>query len=396
MLKDHAKNTTVLVSPPFVAMALANFFAMTSFACFFLFPVFIIEHGGTRADIGILMGAFSLSSVLCRPYVSEMIDRAGRKKCFTAGSLIMSLLPLVYLTLDGALTSFYLPLLFMRIIHGIGLALCITAAFTYAADIIPAERLNEGIGIFGISGLTGMAVGPVIAELVLSLLDFQAFFFTSSAIAALALLIHLPLQESYSAMQSNTAASNSFFSVFKQNKIVVIALLAFLFGFGIAASNNFVTPFANESRLTFVSVYFIAYSLAAVLTRLVGGRLADRFGEGRILPYALTLTGSGLLLLTLVRESILLILSGWMTGCGHGFLFPCLNALAIRGEETKNRGKITGAFTGSIDMGIFIGSIALGYIGELAGFRALFLVAGSSLLVALGVLKLRANGRQIM
>jgi MFS family permease len=396
MLNNNAANSSILVSPPFIAMALANFFTMTSFACFFLFPVFIKEHGGTQSDIGILMGAFSMSSVLCRPHVSEIIDRAGRKKSFTAGSLIMSLLPLAYLLLDDTLAVFYLPLLFMRVIHGIGLALCITAAFTYAADIIPAERLNEGIGVFGISGLTGLAVGPVIGEVVISLFNFQAFFLTSAAIASLALLIHLPLQESYRPMQSTAAASSSFFSVFKKNKIVVIAMLAFLFGFGIAGSNNFVTPFAVESEIKFVSVYFVAYSLAAVLTRLIGGRLADRFGEARILPYALTLTGSGLLLLTFVKESVVLILAGWMTGCGHGFLFPCLNALAIRGEEKENRGKITGAFTGSIDMGVFIGSIVLGYIGEFAGFRTLFLVAGSSLLAAFGILKLQPKRRQIM
>ncbi len=29
---------------------------------------------------GIIMGAFSLSSVLCRPWISEMVDRIGRER----------------------------------------------------------------------------------------------------------------------------------------------------------------------------------------------------------------------------------------------------------------------------------------------------------------------------
>lgn len=396
MPMEYTKKEPKLFSYSFVLMAAANFFILTSFASFFLFPIFIAEHGGNRIDIGILMGVFSLSAVLCRPYISEMIDKVGRKTSYTIGSLIMSMLPLLYLFFEGELASFYFPLFAVRIIHGVGLALCITAAFTYAADVIPEERLNEGIGIFGISGLTGLAIGPVIGELLIKLFDFHVFFFASAGFAAVALLIHLPLKESFRCAKSSAPDLQSFFTVFRSNKIILIASLAFMFGFGIAASNSFVTPFATERRLSFVSLYFICYSLAAVLTRLFGGRLADQSGEERIIPYALAMTGTGLLMLTLVKENMLLVLSGLMTGCGHGFLFPCLNALAIRGEATQNRGKITGAFTGSIDMGVFIGSIALGTIGELAGFRFLFFVAGASLLLAFGIFKLHmANGRQV-
>jgi len=84
---------------------------------------------------------------------------------------------------------------------------------------------------------------------------------------------------------------------------------------------------------------------------------------------------------------VTLAISGLMSGCGHGFLFPCLNALAIRNEPIHIRGRITGVFTGGIDMGVFVGSIILGYIGQLAGFRALFFAAGISLLIGLGVYK---------
>ena len=91
----------------------------------------------------------------------------------------------------------------------------------------------------------------------------------------------------------------------------------------------------------------------------------------------------------------MLILSGLFFGCGHGFLFPCLNTLAVRNEPAQIRGKITGVFTGSIDAGVFAGSIILGFIGEWAGFRALFLVAGLCFVAGFGFYKLqtRENGR---
>ena len=370
----------------FVMMALANFCTMSSFAGFFLFPLFIADHGGSRADIGIIMGAFFISSVFSRPWIAEMVDRFGRKRSYSIGSLIMTLLPLGYLTLGGDLGDFYLPLLGIRIIHGVGLAICMTAAFTYVADIVPAGRLNEGIGIFGVSGLTGLAFGPFVCEWLIQTSGFRAFFLAAAAMAGVGFLSHLLSRESR--IHFSRHLKRSFFSVLRGRKMAMVAVLALLFGFGSAASGNFVSPLAQERHLTFIALYYIAYSSAAVLTRLFGARLADRLGEERILPYALTLTGVGLLALILPGGNDVLALSGLLSGCGHGFLYPCLNVLAVRGEPAEIRGKITGIFTGSIDAGAFIGSIILGQIGEWAGFPTLFLAAGLALLLGLGVFRL--------
>ena len=379
----------MLYSPSFITMAFANLFTVSSFGAFFLFPLFITNHGGSKSDIGIIMGVLALSAVLCRPWISGMIDRFGRKRSYTIGCIIMSILPLVYLLFRGDLSQFYLPLMLVRILHGVGLAICFTAAFTYVADIVPERRLNEGLGMFGITGLTAMAIGPIIGEIIIREFGFSVFFLAATGMATLGLLLHLRLPESLTRVSHES--SQTFFTVLMKRRILTVALLTLLFGFGLSASGSFVSPFAKEQDLAFISLYFICYSSAAVLTRLLGGRLADRIGEDRIIPYALILTGGGLMILIFLGGNTVLALSGLMSGCGHGFLFPCLSALAIRNEPINIRGKITGVFTGGIDAGVFVGSIMLGYIGEWAGFRALFLAAGLALLMGLGVYKLHTT-----
>jgi MFS family permease len=373
----------------FVTMALASLFVVSSFAGFFLFPIFITSHGGTKADIGILMGAAALSAVLCRPWISEMVDKVGRKRSYGIGCVIMTGLPLVYLLFRGDLADFYLPLILVRLLHGVGLAVCFTSAFTYIADRVPPARLNEGIGMFGITGLTGMAVGPFVAEMIVEQFGFSVFFVTASALALVGLLLQFTLTESLAAPSRET--SPSFFQVMVRGKVLTVAVVAMLFGFGLAASAGFVTPFAKDQDLPFVSPYYLAYSGAAVVTRLLGGRLADRVGEVRIIPGALILTGLGMMALVFLGQTPVLVLSGVMSGCGHGFLFPCLNSLAIRNEPAQIRGKITGVFTGSIDAGVLVGSMALGYVGDWAGFRTLFLCAGLILLAGFGFFRLRAG-----
>lgn len=381
----------MLYTRAFIQMAIANFFMVSSFGAFFLFPLFVTHHGGSKDDIGIVMGIFTLASVLSRPWISGMVDRFGRKRSYAIGCFILTTSPLFYLLFHGPLPEFYLPLLLVRIIHGIGLAIGFTAVFTYIADIIPEERLTEGISKFGITGLLGFAVGPVIGETVIQQFGFPPYFLTVSAMAVVGFLLQFPLPESYSYVSQESAPS--FLSVLRRRKILIVAVVSVLFGFGLAASGSFVAPFAREQGISFVSLYFLCYALTATLTRVFGGHLADRYGEERIIPYNLLVTGIGLFTVMTLGGYPILVTAGILMGFGHGFLFPSLNSLAIRNEPPHIRGKITGAFTGGIDGGVLSGSIFLGYIGEWGGYRILFLSAGLALIMGLGIFRLMTRGR---
>ncbi|PLX92419.1 MAG: MFS transporter [Desulfuromonas sp.] len=372
-----------LYTPAFIALFLANLCMVSSFTTFFLFPLFITERGGGEREIGIIMGIFAMASAGCRPWISEMIDRLGRKRCFTIGSVVMTLMPLLHLLLSGSLERFYYPLLLMRIVHGVGLAICFTAVFTFVADIIPEGRLNEGIGMFGVSGLIGMAIGPALAEPIMEKFGFSAFFLTAAALAASAFLLHLPLKVTDHPDQHLVKGAPSFFALLKQRKFMIVGGLSMVFGFGLAATGNFVAPLAQERSLRHISLYYMTYSGAAVAVRFFAGKLADRVGERQILPWGLGLAVAGLLLLPLVTGNLLLMTAGLLFGTGHGLIFPTLNAMAIRNEPYAVRGKITGIFTGGIDSGIFSGSLILGLVGEWLGLSGLFLCAGFLVLLGL-------------
>jgi predicted MFS family arabinose efflux permease len=270
------------------------------------------------------------------------------------------------------------------------MALAFTAVMTYIADIVPKNRLNEGFGMFGVTALVALAAGPIIAEFIIRQFGFAVFFIMSSILSTIGLLLHLPLVESY-VYDNPGRPSQSFYSILKNKRRIFIVLLTFSFGFGLSAVFGFLTPFAEEKQLTFISLFFITYSAGAVAMRFFGGRLADKVGEGRIIPPAFILTGFGIMMLVFLGGDLILILSGLICGSGHGLLYPCLNAIAVRNEPQEIRGKIMGIFTGGIDSGIFLGSILLGYIGKWFGYPVLFLVAGLILLMGCGVYRFQAT-----
>lgn len=376
-----------LYTPAFAALFLANLTMVSSYSTFFLFPLFITKNGGDNQDIGIIMGVFAMASAFSRPWVAEMIDRIGRKRSYTIGTVMMTTLPLVHLLLTGPLSAYYFPLLLIRTVHGIGLAICFTAIFTFIIDLIPVQRLNEGIGIFGTSGLIGLAIGPLIAEPVLDRFGFPAYFLTAAVFGAAALLLHLPVRDRKQA--EPCTATPSFFALLKTRKQLVSGAMALLFGVGLAATGNFIAPLAQQRHLEYISLYYLAYSLAAVSVRFVAGKLADRVGENQIIPWGLAIAASALLLVPLITNNVLLLGIGFLFGIGHGLLFPSLNAMAIRNEPYAVRGKVTGIFTGGIDSGSFLGALLLGVIGQQAGFAALFICAGLAMLSGFWVFRLR-------
>ena len=101
------------------------------------------------------------------------------------------------------------------------------------------------------------------------------------------------------------------------------------------------------------------------------------------------MTGTGFLVLMALGGNGVLIIAGLMSGCGHGFLYPSMNAFALREEPKDIRGKVNGIFTGGVDAGVLFGSILLGYVGEWGGFQSLFLVAGASLFTGFMIYRLK-------
>jgi len=381
----------MLYTPAFWAMALANLCHTASFSAFFLLPLYVMEQGGSQGDVGIVMGVFSMASALCRPWISSMIDRIGRKRSYTLGSILMVVSPLLYISLHDPLGAYYPLFILLRLAHGVGLAICFTAVFTFMADILPQDRLNEGIGMFGISGLLGIAIGPVLAEATLARYGFPGLFLVAGALAGTALVAHQPLKESHTRQVATIENQVSFFDLLRREKFIIVGLLALMFGVGLAATGSLVAPLAEERGLGYISIYFFCYSGGAIAVRFIGGKLADEVGERTILPYSILLYIAGIFILPFTYNPSMLCVAGVLSGVGHGLLFPLLNTMAVRNEPGDLRGKATGIFTGGIDTGIFAGSLILGYIGDWFGLNVLFVCAGLSMATAFIIFRFRST-----
>lgn len=380
MNSPDVSNKPPLYTMNFLLLSFSTMLMSTGYAFFLVFSFFILHIGGNKSDIGILIGITPLASVLSRPMVSTQVDRIGRKKSYILGCMTIGVPCLAFQFFMQDIDSVFFIHLFLRFLQGIGFAFSIVASLTFVSDLVPKERIVEGLGMFGITPLIGMAVGPMMAEWLILTMGYSFMFITAAVLCGAAMVSVLPLKELYASQPSQRQAG--FFRILQHPTLIRITLIALAFGFGFSAHGSFVAPYAKSKDLL-TSIYFIAYSIAAICTRLIGGRLADRFGETRIVPFSLSITGIGFLSQLIVDSYAGLFVSGFITGIGHAMVLPCLMSLSIKPVSPQNRGKANGVLTGGMDMGLFSGSFAMGFIGEYLGYTTLFVVAGMSMFIGL-------------
>ena len=81
----------------FILFCLANFLYYGAFYLYIpVLPQYVEMLGGTPADIGLVGGAFGLSSFIIRPYLGKLANEWGRKRMMLLGTISFALLFLLF------------------------------------------------------------------------------------------------------------------------------------------------------------------------------------------------------------------------------------------------------------------------------------------------------------
>jgi len=364
------KNETLLTRN-FVLTSFSTVAIFTSF--YFLLvtlPIYILQLGGTKSQIGLVIGVFTISSVVLRPFMGREVDKRGRKNMLLAGSLVVLISMLLY----NHVTS-VTALLLLRVFHGFGWGAATTAASTLIADIAPPSRRGEAMGIFGISANAAMAVGPALSFWLLyasGVPDFPRLFMISAFIALLSLLLVLPITE--------TGAVHPKTSLFSKEALFPSALM-FSVTFTYGSIVSFVSLFAQEKGLGNPGIFFTVFAISLIFIRAFAGKLSDIKGRKAVIVPGMLILVLGLFVLSMTNSFLLFVVAAFLYGVGFGLVQPAITAFLVDRVSDRTRGAAMGTFTAAFDLGIGAGTILLGVVLQYFGFRIMFQVGG---LIVLG------------
>jgi MFS family permease len=340
-------------------------------------PVYIVQIGGDTKDVGIVMGIFTIAATLMRPIGGRILDSYDRKKILLAGLALAAVVAIIYHTATAIIL-----LIFVRLIHGISFSITTTATGTLASDLLPRERLGEGMGYFGLTTSLSMAVAPLIGLWLVGIAGFTALFNTS--IMAVVIAIVLSIIPGYEQSKLSRAAIDKIetgWSGFFEKGALKVSIVMFLLATVWGAVISFVALYAQEKGIANVGLFFTANALTMLLSRPFAGRWSDRKGAYKIILAGIGFIGVSTVTIAFSVNLTGLLLAGAAYGLGFGFCLPSLQALAVRDVSPFRRGAATGTFLTALDLGIGLGTIVFGWVALYTSYQAMYLMAGVPVLI---------------
>ncbi|MCM3670200.1 MFS transporter [Mesobacillus maritimus] len=361
----------------FVLICFANFFIFLGFQMTLpTIPLFVEHLGGNDQLIGLVVGIFTFSSLLLRPYAGHALETKGRKFVYLYGLLIFVISVGLFGFAGGIILLFLL-----RIIQGVGWGFSTTASGTIATDVVPASRRGEGLGYYGLSGNLALALGPTLGLALVGVLSFKALFLFCALLGLIAFIMATRIH--YREVEKpSVPVQKAKWDVYEKSALQPSLLLFFItvtFG-GIA---TFLPLYSTQKGVMGIEWYFLLYALFLMISRTFAGQIYDRKGHRAVFIPGTTLILIAMLLLAWLPNSLTLFVAAAFYGLGFGSIQPALQAWAVEKAPANRKGMANATFFSFFDLGVGVGAILFGQIGHLWGYSSIYLTSGISVLIAI-------------
>ena len=360
-----------ILTRPFVAgfvLTFLMYFAVG--ACIPLLPRLVTTGlGGNRADVGILAAVFSLSAVLCRPFLS-LVSRHGAR----ALAIVGSLLAIVGFGLMWRVPNLGI-LALARVAAAVGEALVWTTFSLLSTSFAPEHRQAEAISLASVSIFLGLGLGPLTTEALSRSGRFASAALVPTAASVLCAVCALCIRREWVPPMVDTTGRLRRTELYHPAALLPGLVLALVI-LGWSVWNNYVALRADEIGMANAAILFSVYSALSLIIRLVGAKLPDRIGLRRSASMAAVLVMMSLLILGWAKTSTGLLVGSIVMALGIAFTFPSLSVLALqRLDEPSQRASLMSSFGMFFEVGAGLGGLVIAPVARQAGLPAAFRVA---------------------
>ena len=367
-----------MLTPVFLRAWIATFGVFFSFGIVvYALPLYTKDSlAAGDFGVGIAMGTASITAILFAAPSGRLADRRGRRLVIVAGAAIM-VVGYVALAFGPSLAA----VAAIRVFAGIGEAAFVVVIYTLVIDIAPEERRGEAASLATVASYTGIAIGPLVANVVVDGERFAEAWLLAAAAATVSMLVALALPET---RPPTAEAAPAGWLPHRAALGPGFALLLALFGFG--GFNAFVVLYARELGFERPGLVFALFAVVVLLVRSVGRKIPDRLGGRRAAILACVCLAAGLLTMGAWRSEPGLILGTVVFAAGQSLAFPAITLIAIARTTDAERSAVIGSVTAFVDVALAVGAFVLGAVAAAADYAGAFLVA--SAISASGILLL--------
>jgi predicted MFS family arabinose efflux permease len=329
-----------------------------------ILPIYLSRLGAAEAEIGILIGTSSVSSLVLRPLVGRGLLSIPERNFMLGGAFLFILCSVAYIFLLP-----FWPFLTIRVLHGFGFALFYTASTTFIANISPEEHRGQSLGYFFLAFNFAFALAPSFGMYLLNRFDFNFLFLVCAVLSLCSLFFSIRLKKREVKFPETPDPENR---SFLSRKALPPAMLAFFTHIIWGALTAFFPLYALEHGMSNPGLFFAAFAMMLILGRTFGGWILDRYRREKVILPCLLAYIIATFILAFSKTTPMFILVAIIWGSGNAFAFPAFVAHAID-LAGASRGPALGTFTALSDLGVGLGAVIMGLVLRLSNFQIMFL-----------------------
>jgi MFS family permease len=344
-----------------------SFFAQLCFSSVFCIliptiPIYLSKYQAKESEIGILVGIFSVSSLILRPFIGKALLTIPERLFMVCGTLIYVASSLAYI-----FASPFWPLFWLRIFHGIGMALFSTASFTFIANIAPPTRRGQSIGYYSLSMNLSWALGPFFGMLLINHFSFRVMFLVCAGLSLASLWMATKLSKRTIPVENQPPMSGSYLN----RAALPFSFVAFMLSVIWGTLAAFFPLYALMHGILNPGIFFLFLAGTIFLGRAFFARTADKYGRKQIILPCLIVVIISVSIIPLSKTLAMFVLSAVLLGTGWALLYPSLLAYAIDNGGPA-QGPAMGTFTALSDLGAGLGPMIMGLILEWTNYSVMF------------------------
>lgn len=343
-------------------------------------PSYLDKMGGGEYK-GLIIALFTVTAGLSRPFSGKLADKVGRIPVMVVGALVSGIAALIYPFVTSIIGFFAL-----RFFHGFSTGFKPTGTSAYVADIVPAARRGEAMGIVGFFSSLGMAAGPAIGSFIAASMSLNAMFYSSSAFAILSVVIIIGMKESLK-NREKLLASHFFVKpneVFEP-KVISPSLMMMLSVFSFGAILTTIPDLSDKLGFSNRGLFFTFFTIASLLVRIMAGKASDKYGRIPVLRIGSMILLTAMLLLANTESQIMFVISGAVFGLGVGICSPTIFAWTIDLSDEAHRGRGIATMYIALEIGIGMGAFLSGliYNNDLNNLSTVYYISAGTVLFGL-------------
>jgi MFS family permease len=364
-----------------LVLAASFFFLMSPMLVNPIIAGFASSIGASSILAGIIAGLTNLTSLIMRPLAGNLTDRVSKYHLTSVGGLLLLIASLGY-----SLTDNITLIMVCRVINGLGYTLCSVCMSTWMANLLPADRIGSGMGIYGLANALGMAVGPAVSVYLYQHYSYQSVFWLAAGFSLLLLAVIQFVGNRGVPSPSYRANKTPGKLRLVQPKVVPIAMILMLFSLPYFATQTYIVSYiANRHFSVPASIFFPVYAIILLVMRLVLRDAFDHVPFKTFIWICLGFNLLGLIGLTDLSNWFMLIVGAFGLAAGYGLMFSICQAKSLTLVPEADHGLANSTFYIGVDLGMSVGPMLAGVITTVLPWAWLYPVMSLTLPLIVGV-----------